>query len=424
MILVTKTNKYYLIFFVFLFPLMLGADYYLIQHTVNEEVDEILKDEGGRIDFFIKEEGKLPSSNYLFNTTIVNKDFSAPNIYKDTLIYEAYKNKLIPYRTYKFTTVVDDQKMRISLKHIILEMNELIIWLFVTTTLITLLLVAGVFFINQEIYKWTWKPFFENLPKLTNYDVNKQNPVNLKVSNINELEEVNKLVVTLMNQVKKDFQKLKEFNENISHEIQTPLAIIRNKMVLLLESQKLNEKEFKWVQAVYQEANKLSKIGKSLTLISRIENQEFTRLDSVDIGVVVNNIIGNMEEIIKFKNLKLTVDFTPVKVKCDLVLANILFTNLIKNAIQHNHEGGYIKMLLDEEKFEIVNSGAASKIATEKLFNRFQRGNEGTESLGLGLAINQKICEMYGFHLVYNRYKSEHKLTLFFYNEISDEEKE
>ncbi len=414
MILVTKTNKYYFIFFVLLFPLMLGADYYLIQYKVNNEVDEVLQNESKRINYIIKEKGVLPASNYLVTATPINKDISIPNKYKDTLIYEAYQGRLIPYRTYEFTTDVDKQQMRISLKHVILEMNELIIWLFVTTTLITLLLVIGVFFINQEIYKWAWKPFFENLPKLTNYDVTKKSPVKLKVSNISEFEEVNKLVKTLMDQVKNDFQKLKEFNENISHEIQTPLAIIRNKMVLLLESQKLNEQELQWVQAVYQEANKLSKIGKSLTLISRIENQEFTRLDSVDVRALVHNIIGNMEELITFKNIKTTVELDPVKIKCDLVLANILFTNLIKNAIQHNHEGGYIKMFLNSEKFEIINSGKNSKIATEKLFNRFQKGTEGAESLGLGLAINQKICEMYKFQLVYDRNENEHKLTLIF----------
>lgn len=414
--LVTKTNKYYLILFVFLFPLMVAADYYLIQYVVNKEVDEMLKHESERINLSLKVNGELPPSNYLFSMTPVNKDFSVSNKYKDTLIYEDYVDKLIPYRKYEFTAVVDSQKVKISLQHILLEMNELILWLFVTTTLIILLLVAGLFFINQGIYKWTWKPFFENLSKLTNYDITKKNPAHLKTSNVSEFEELNKIVIALMNQVKKDFHNLKEFNENISHEIQTPLAIIRNKMVLLLESQNLNKKEFQWVQAVYQEANKLSKIGKSLTLISRIENQEFTRLDSVDVRAIVDNIVSNMEEIIKFKNLELKVKLNPVKVKCDLILANILFTNLIKNAVQHNHENGYIEMLLNEEKFEIINSGENSKIETEQLFHRFQKENKETDSLGLGLAINQKICEMYGFQLDYNRHESEHRLSLYFNN--------
>jgi signal transduction histidine kinase len=121
-----------------------------------------------------------------------------------------------------------------------------------------------------------------------------------------------------------------------------------------------------------------------------------------------------MEEIIKFKNLEMKVKLNPVKVKCDLILVNILFTNLIKNAVQHNQEGGYIEMLLNEEKFEIINSGENSKIETAQLFNRFQKGNKETESLGLGLAINQKICEMYSFQLDYNRYEDKHKFSLYF----------
>ncbi|WP_303315753.1 HAMP domain-containing sensor histidine kinase [Flavivirga abyssicola] len=412
--LVTKTNTYYLIFFIFLFPLMIAADYYLIQYVVITEVDEILQHESERIRFELKEKGTLPSSNYVFNTTTVKEEQPVLNVFKDTLIYEAYTDKLIPYRTYEFMASADSQRIKISLRHVLLEMNELIVWLFATTSLIILVLVVGLYVINQGIYKWAWKPFFENLSKLKNYEITKKNPVGLEASNISEFEELNKIVVTLMDQVKKDFQNLREFNENISHEIQTPLAIIRNKMILLLESQNLNKKELQWVQAVYQEANKLSKIGKSLTLISRIENQEFIRLDNVDIRTIVDNIINNMEEMIKFKNLEIKVELNPVKIKCDLILANILFTNLIKNAVQHNQEGGYITILLNEEKFEIINSGEVSKIATEQLFRRFQRGNTATDSLGLGLAINQKICELYGFRLDYYRHGGTHTFSLFF----------
>jgi len=412
--LVTKINKYYIIFFVLLFPLMISVDYYLINYIVNQEVDEILLHESERIKYVLKEKGELPSSNYLFDSELVDKAFSETNVYKDTLVYDAYSDKLIPYRTYEFTTLVDSKKMKISVKHVLLEMNELILWLFVTTSLIILLLVTGLFLINQGIYKWVWKPFFENLSKLTNYDITKKEPISLKGSNISEFDELNKIVTTLMNQVRKDFQSLKEFNENISHEIQTPLAIIRNKMVLLLESENFKEKELQWVQTVYQEANKLSKIGKSLTLISRIENQEFSRLDNVDIHSVIENIIGNMEEMIEFKNLKMKVKLNPVKVKCDLILANILLTNLIKNAVQHNKKNGYIKMMLNNEKFEIINTGEVSEISTEQLFNRFQRGNKTTESLGLGLAINQKICDLYGFQLDYEYFDGKHQLSLYF----------
>ncbi|MEM7486478.1 MAG: HAMP domain-containing sensor histidine kinase [Bacteroidota bacterium] len=412
--LVRKTNKHYFIFLLLLFPIMVGVDYYVIEYFVNLEVNDVLLHESERIDYELKRNGSLPHSNYIYSTETVPENFSNQNKFGDTLVFEAYIDKQIPYRTYQFTVDKGSQKIRISLWHILLEMNELILWLFASTTLVLLLLFGGLFFINRRIYQWAWKPFFYNLSALKNYDITRKEPVQLKPSKINEFKELDKVVTALMEQVKKDFQNLKEFNENISHEVQTPLAIIRNKMVLLLESDNLNKEEQQWAQSVYQEANKLSKISKSLTLISRIENQEFKRLDTVDISSIIDNIVRNMEEIIKFKNINISIDLDSVTVQCDQILANILFTNLIKNAVQHNKEGGYIDMMLTSDKFEITNTGSTSDMSTAQLFNRFQKGNKESDSLGLGLSINQKICDIYGFRLDYERDDDKHTFSLFF----------
>ncbi|MCB9350989.1 MAG: HAMP domain-containing histidine kinase [Lewinellaceae bacterium] len=377
-------------------------------------MNEILKHESERIKFQLEKEGELPHSSYMFDSTPVDETSTPFSQFNDTLIFETYADKLIPYRTYEFTALVGTERLKISLRHILLEMNELILGLFAATTLILMLLATGLFFISQKISEWAWKPFFRNLSKLKNYDITQKKQVHLEASGISEFEALNQVATALMNQVERDFQNLKEFNENISHEMQTPLAIIRNKMVLLLESQSLGEKELQWVQAAYQEANKLSKIGKALNLISRIENREFPRLDSVDVRAIIDNIISKMEEIIKFKDLKMAAKLNAARVKCDPILADILFTNLIKNAVQHNREGGYIRLLLNEEKFELENTGEVLQKETAQLFNRFQRGNTATDSFGLGLAISQKICELYGFRLGYEHHEGKHKLSLFF----------
>lgn len=412
--LLIKTNQFYFIFLLLLFPVMIAVDYYLIRYLVNKEVNEILRHEGERLLFHIEKEGGLPPSGYIFDTLQVGETTHLPGRLIDTLIYDAYANESIPYRKYEFTARVGDENLKISLRHILLEMNKLSWWLFMATALVLVLMVMGVFFINQKIYTWVWKPFYHDLLTLKRYDVNSKKPVQLESSGIREFEILNKVITSLMEQVEKDFQKLKEFNEDISHEIQTPLSIIRNKMVLLLESQHLNEKELQWVQAAYQEVNKLSKIGKSLTLISRIENQEFKRIDDVDLRILVENIVSNMAEIIHFKELEVTAQLKPVAVKCDLILANILFTNLLKNAIQHNQKGGYIRMFLSEHQFEIENTGDILKTETARLFNRFQKGDTTTDSLGLGLAINQKICEIYGFQLDYEHQEGKHRFILQF----------
>jgi signal transduction histidine kinase len=381
---------------------------------VNTEVNEILHNEVERIRYYIEKEGELPFSGYVYDTIPVSEKYMVINQFRDTSIYEIYASKIIPYRIYDFTIFIGTDRYKISLRHVLLETNKLISWLFITTVLILIILAIGLFLVNQKLSGWAWKPFFRNLSKLKGYDITKKNPVHLETSGISEFDEFNHVITTLMNQVDKDFQKLKEFNEDISHEMQTPLAIIRNKMVFLMESNNLNKKELENVTTAYQEVNKLSKIGKSLTLISRIENEEFTRMEPVDFRDILENILTNMEEIINFKKIEMMAELDSVVVKCDPILANILFTNLIKNAVQHNHKGGYIRMLLNKNKFEIENEGEILKTETTQLFNRFQKANSASENLGLGLAINQKICEIYRFQLNYDHENGQHKFTLFF----------
>lgn len=412
--LIRKTNTYYLVFLVFLFPVMITVDYYMIQRLVNKEVEEILLHEKERIEYHLARDGVVPDSNYLFEISPVGGDAEITEVFKDTVLFEAYADKRIPYRTFNFPSTIDSQPVKITLKHVLLEINELIWLLFLSTSFIILLLVTGLYFINRKIYKWAWNPFFKNLSRLKEYGVKQKEPIELDISKITEFQELNQVVAALMDQVRKDFQNLKEFNENISHEIQTPLAVIRNKIVLLLESKNLDEKERERVQAVYQEINKLSKIGKSLTLISRIENQEFKRKDSVNVGGSIENILNNMEEIINFKKIDVSTDLQPVTVECDHILADILFTNLIKNAVQHNTDGGNINIRLTTQKLEITNSGEIIELSPERLFSRFQKGNSAKDSLGLGLAINQKICEIYGFRLVYTRNEEMHTFSLYF----------
>lgn len=410
--LLAKTNRFYLIFLLFLAPIMIAIDYGLIRYFVYTEVNEILEHESERIKYHVETRGELPHSRYVYEATPVGAAFELTNPFRDTLIYDAYVDKTIPYRKYDFLVDVGHQKAKVSLRHILIEARDLIVWLSAGTAIVFLLMVIGLFFINQKISKWAWKPFYRNLSKLERYNITHKNPPQLEDSGISEFKALNRVIAALMAQVEKDFQNLKEFNENISHEMQTPLAIIRNKMVLLLESQSLSDKDLQWVRSAYQEVNKLSKIGKSLTLISRIENQEFTRLESVDLRAIVGNIINSMEEIIEFKHIEMRVELNTVKVQCDPTLADILFTNLIKNAIQHNQEGGYIRMSLNEEKFEIENPGEILDADTSQLFKRFQRGSTTGDNLGLGLAIAQRICERYGFQLDYQHQNGNHHFTL------------
>ena len=161
----TKTNKYYFIFLVFFSPIMFTVDYLIIQYIVNSEINEILKHEGERIRFYLEEEGELPRSSYIDETIAIDEAFPLLDQFSDTLVYEAYAGKLIPYRKYEFVTLIDSKWYKVSLKHILLETNELILWLFVTTALILLLLTMNDHIqrrltLFEETIVCNWSPSF------------------------------------------------------------------------------------------------------------------------------------------------------------------------------------------------------------------------------------------------------------------------
>ena len=412
--LIKKTNTHHIIFLLLMFPVLVVTKYFIVQYFLDSRAEEILLDEAERITSQLDNNEKTPPSDYLYEYSEVDTGNELNSKLTDTIFYDEPGKEQLSYKVYTFYSETSPQPVQITLRYRQLETAKLIWLLILSSGLVILLLAIGLYFINRRLYRSAWSPFFSSLSRLKQYDFSGEEPIQLNVSRINEFEELNQVITSLIEQVRKDFRNLKEFNENISHEVQTPLAIIRNKMVLLMESSNLNEKELQQIQAVYQETNKLSKIGKTLTLLSRIENQEFRRLEPVDVKAVISNILSNMEEIISFKNLEVSAELQPVTIECDHIIADILFTNLIKNAVQHNLEGGWIKMRLNEHGLKISNTGAASDVSTEKLFNRFQKGSSATDTLGLGLAINQKICEIYGFQLDYDREGETHTFSLYF----------
>jgi signal transduction histidine kinase len=324
------------------------------------------------------------------------------------------RDDMVPYRLYEFTVPDATGNTRVVLKHILLEPQALIVWLFGYTALIMLLLALGIFLINQRVYRWAFRPFFTNLTRIRSYDLGERKKVDWETTDIEEFAELNRVISLLMDRVEKDYENLKELNENIAHEIQTPLAVVRNKAVNLLDSSSMNEDQLKQVKTIYDEANRLSRIGKSLTLISRIDNQEFLCSDSIDVRGMTLEILGDLEEMISYRKLRVDHELEEVWIEGDAELSRILLINLIKNAIQHNEDGGEIRISLTAEALTITNTGPPSQIPPEKLFTRFSRSPSHTSGLGLGLAICKKISALCFMDLGYRNTDNLHHFELRF----------
>jgi signal transduction histidine kinase len=234
-----------------------------------------------------------------------------------------------------------------------------------------------------------------------------------EASEIIEFNELNHVLQEMTDKLIRDYEGVKEFTGNVFHEVQTPLSVIKNKTELLF--QELNtEKQFELAGSVFSATNRLSDIIKSLGLLARIEKNQFSRKEAIDFADLINKNLELYSSMMESKNIRLEKKFSgrPKKVM-DPALADILINNLIKNAVRHNLEEGFIRIHLTENKLHIANAGNNPNQPTDQLFEQFNRSSsEGF--MGIGLAIVQKIVQHYKMEIRYNYNEGIHQIEIVF----------
>ena len=282
-----------------------------------------------------------------------------------------------------------------------------IVYLFVS--LLIVMLIANYYLSRRLLH-----PFNQTLDAIKGFSVTNTTPLDLQKSNILEFEELNALVVEMTGKIQDDYRNLKEFTENASHEIQTPLAIIKSKIELLIQSE-LSDEQMLHVQSIYEVSNRLSKINKALLLLAKIENQQFQETQIIDFGKLLNKHLNNFEELIDMKNIFLKTHITqPLTIEMNPILADMLVSNLMSNAIKHNFEGGEIIIRIEHNVLKINNTGKTDGVRGEDMFKRFKKDNNVSNSIGLGLSIVKKICDNYKITIQHLYQDGIHEFSLEF----------
>ena len=324
---------------------------------------------------------------------------------------------------------------------------------------ILLLLLVLVVISGGLISKYILAPFKRTLRVIQSFDLKQKEPIHLSGTQTAEFRELNEFVKKMADKAQEDYQSLKEFTENASHELQTPTAIIRGKLDLLMESD-IRDEQAILIAEIQNALERLSRIHSSLTLLTKLENQEYEAKDPVLISRLMREALNSFEELIQMKSLALYTDIEEkVYVPLHVSLADLLLTNLISNAIRHNappmgkgggagqedeksrgaghdvgsavgdvgsgvggdgggasHEvaQGVIYVRLNREGIVIANTGREPQVPTEELFERFKKGNPGSDSIGIGLAIVRQICDLSHFDIVYHFRSGYHILAISF----------
>lgn len=248
---------------------------------------------------------------------------------------------------------------------------------------------------------------------LEEFDVDEPRKVKFEESPVPIFNELNEYLVELIDRIRGNYQASKQFTQNASHELQTPLAIIKGHIEILLQSPRIGEKDFESLAIVLQNTNRLSKLNSALILLSKIEHQRFSDTEKIDFRKVMEEVLKNFKDLIAIQEIQIEKNYgEKFEVEMSETLAEILIANLVQNAIRHNVADGFIKIEITNKAFSITNAGNPPKVTIQSLFKRFKRDSEVEESLGLGLSIVKRICEQSELTINYSYGNEQHKLLI------------
>jgi signal transduction histidine kinase len=266
--------------------------------------------------------------------------------------------------------------------------------------ILSILLVSNII-INRINFK-IWNPFYKNLDRLKSFSASDKDELQLTKSEIDEFRDLNNSLAELTNRIRNDYRHLKEFSENASHELQTPLSIIKVKIESMIQDENLDRKHLDKIQSIYKMINRLSRLNKSLTLLSKLESIEYEKKSEISLEEFITKKINDFSEIAGANQITIKTNFYSDKIiTVNSDLLEILFSNLLSNAIRYNVKSGIIEIDLSGDELVIKNSGNPPKKETQKMFERFEKGEQSEESSGLGLTIVKQICSANKFDIQY-----------------------
>lgn len=415
------TSKSILYYLVISLPLLVIAclfSYYLIRSELRDGTDELLAREKVSAENLIKlgkvekEFTAMPDSFFTIAPVLYHKN---NEVFFDTVAYDRIDKEEENFRACRCYFNYNNTTYRIIILKPTLEEDELAEGLLSSLFLVVFFLLLSFLLVNWILSKWIWKPFYNTLSTLHDFELKRNELLILNPSNIKEFNELNDALIKMTDKIYTDFIRQKEFTENASHEIQTPLAVIKSKIELLMQSENLKEDEMLQIQTIETAANKLSTLNKALLLLVKIENHQFKDVAELSLKTHLENILKQFDWVLTDKNITTKTNFAnDLFFKINPELLDVLLANLLQNAIRHNVKDGTIEINLTGPILRIANTGGELKIKPQELFERFKKDSTKKESLGIGLAIVKSVADEYKIDINYLYENNRHVFELVF----------
>ena len=389
--------------------------YFAIRQITRNQLDrEIAEEIAERIDY-VNRNGKIPKNDFDDNLTEFVKVNAAnfPTRFFDTLYVSAPGRQPENGRAAMASISVGGQHYRLIITESYAGINNLVQIITLITVVLLMVLLLVLLVTNKFILTSLWQPFYSTLHELKVFNIADPKIFPAKPNQVDEFNELNAAVQIMASRVKNDYQHLKQFTENASHEMMTPLAVITTKLDTLIQDENLNAGQYTQISDIYSAAGKLSRLNQALLLLVKIENKLLNDEELLNLQGLVVQKLQQFKELIAAKNITLVEILKENRVVASKTLVDILLNNLFSNAIRHNIEHGELLITLTNEKLILQNPGAARPLDNGTLFERFQKA-PGSDGVGLGLTIVKNICQLYHWDIAYKYEGQLHSFEMAF----------
>jgi two-component system sensor histidine kinase QseC len=414
----TKYNRTNIITTITIFIIGSIAFFFVIRYVLVEQLDEDLRSEQQEIIQYTKKFNHfapiIPTKDQLTNI-----DSTDVLLHKDKFYslkkWNPIKDEDEWFRQISFITTLNNVSYEVTVSDSEEETYDLLkLIIAITVAMIALILIVG-FVINRIILNRLWKPFYHTIDKINTYHLTSQQALQLEQTPIDEFNILNKNITDMVERVQYEYKNLKEFTGNAAHEMQTPLAVIRVKLDMLVQDETQLSNNANAITGIEVAVNKLSRLFNSLLLLTKIENRQFELKEKLQLDEIVENKLIESKHLIHSKGIIVSKKITPTTIVFHQQLADILIGNLLNNAIRYNYDLGRISIVLTKHEFTISNTSSLPPLDDTMVFKRFYRHtNTKQEGNGLGLSIVKQICDTAGYELSYKFYSDQHVISILF----------
>ena len=329
-------------------------------------------------------------------TPVLVKDYLETDNFRNENFFMEYDEEMEPYRVLE-TYFIDKNgnHHKLEIRTATVEEDDFIESLLIALVILYILIIASILIINNISLKKIWKPFYSTLNYLSDYQFGQNKKLISNKTPITEFKLLDSEIAKMISRNENSVYQQKQFIENASHELQTPIAVALNQIDVLLESDELTQKNYLEINQIRNTLKRMSTLNQSLLMLSKIENQQFKDKEQVVFNSVVKTMISDFNSILEFKSIALElIENGEFKTLINKDLAYSLLSNLIKNSIKYNINNGKIIIEIDNLSLKIKNtSKRKTPLNSEDIFSRFYKESEDHLSTGLGLSIVKTIID-------------------------------